>query len=103
MSNLAALLRQGEFVVTAELNPPKSASGAAVKRRTGLLKGNVDAVNVTDSNRSVVAMAAIPAALFVREAGVGPSFRSPAATAIASRCRPISSARPRSASPISCS
>lgn len=72
MSNLAALLRQGEFVVTAELNPPKSASGTAVKRRAGVLKGTVDAVNVTDSNRGVVAMAAIPAALLVREAGVEP-------------------------------
>jgi methylenetetrahydrofolate reductase (NADPH) len=72
LSNLAALLRQGEFVVTAELNPPKSASGTAVKRRAAILKGTVDAVNVTDSNRSVVAMAAIPAALLVREAGVEP-------------------------------
>jgi 5,10-methylenetetrahydrofolate reductase len=72
LSNLAALLRQGEFVVTAELNPPKSASGTAVKRRAGILKGTVDAVNVTDSNRSVVAMAAIPAAVLVREAGVEP-------------------------------
>ena len=70
MSNLAALLRQGEFVVTAELNPPKSASGAAVKRRAGVLKGSVDAINVTDSNRSVVAMAAFPMALHGR-AGVG--------------------------------
>jgi 5,10-methylenetetrahydrofolate reductase len=72
LSNLAELLRQGEFVVTAELNPPKSASGAAVRRRAGVLKGSVDAVNVTDSNRSVAAMAAIPAALLVREAGVEP-------------------------------
>ena len=72
MSNLAALLRQGEFVVTAELNPPKSASATAVKRRAGVLTGTVDAVNVTDSNRSVVAMAAIPDALLVREAGVEP-------------------------------
>jgi 5,10-methylenetetrahydrofolate reductase len=72
LSNLAALLRQGEFVVTAELNPPKSASGTTVKRRAGILKGTVDAVNVTDSNRSVVAMASIPAALLVREAGVEP-------------------------------
>lgn len=58
--------------MTAELNPPKSASGTAVKRRAGILKGTVDAVNVTDSNRSVVAMASIPAALLVREAGVEP-------------------------------
>ena len=72
MSNLAALLRQGDFVVTAELNPPKSASGAAVKRRAGVLRGSVDAVNVTDSNRGVAAMAALPAALLVREAGVEP-------------------------------
>jgi len=72
LSNLASLLRQGEFVVTAELNPPKSASGEVVKRRAGLLKGSVDAVNVTDSNRSIAAMAAIPAALLVREAGVEP-------------------------------
>ena len=72
MSNLAALIRQGEFVVTAELNPPKSASGEVVKRRAAVLKGSVDAVNVTDSNRSVPAMAAIPAAVLVREAGVEP-------------------------------
>jgi methylenetetrahydrofolate reductase (NADPH) len=72
LSNLAALIRQGEFVVTAELNPPKSASGEVVKRRAALLKGSVDAVNVTDSNRSVAAMAAIPAAVLVREAGVEP-------------------------------
>ena len=72
MSNLAALLRQGEFVVTAELNPPKSASGTTVKKRAAVLKDSVDAVNVTDSNRSVVAMAAIPAAVLVCEAGVEP-------------------------------
>ena len=72
MSNLAGLLRQGEFVVTAELNPPKSASGTTVKRRAAVLKDSVDAVNVTDSNRSVVAMAAIPAAVLVREAGLEP-------------------------------
>jgi methylenetetrahydrofolate reductase (NADPH) len=72
LSNLASLLRQGEFVVTAELNPPKSASGEIVKRRAGVLKGSVDAINVTDSNHAVVAMAAIPAAILVREAGVEP-------------------------------
>jgi methylenetetrahydrofolate reductase (NADPH) len=37
-----------------------------------VLKGYVDAVNVTDSNRAVAAMAAIPAAVIVREAGVDP-------------------------------
>ena len=68
MASLASLLRQGEFVLTAELNPPKSAAASVVRRRAGVLKGVVDAVNVTDSNRANVAMAAIPAAVLVRDA-----------------------------------
>ena len=72
MSALASLLRSGEFVVTAELNPPKSAAANVVRRRGEALKGVVDAVNVTDSNRAMVAMAAIPAATIVRSSGVEP-------------------------------
>ena len=72
MSALASLLRSGEFVVTAELNPPKSAAAAVVRRRAEALKGVVDAVNVTDSNRANVAMAAIPAAAIVRSVGLEP-------------------------------
>src|SRR5207302_9956220 len=58
--------------VTAELNPPKSANANAVRRRAGVLKGFVDAANITDSNRAVAAMAAIPAAVIAREAGLDP-------------------------------
>lgn len=72
MSAFAELIRRGEFVVTAELNPPKSAAASVVRRRANVLKGYADAVNITDSNRAVVAMAAIPAAVLVREAGVEP-------------------------------
>ena len=72
MGALASLLRSGEFVVTAELNPPKSAAAGVVRRRGEALKGVVDAVNITDSNRAVAAMAAIPAATIVRSAGLEP-------------------------------
>jgi len=72
LSTFAALLGRGEFVVTAELNPPKSAAASVVRRRAGVLKGYVDAVNVTDSNRAIAAMAAIPAAVIVRDTGVEP-------------------------------
>src|SRR5213594_5112659 len=70
LGTFASLLAAGEFVVTAELNPPKSASATVVRRRAEALKGAVDAVNVTDSNRAMVAMAAIPAAVIVRSAGL---------------------------------
>ena len=72
MSIIRELLRRGDFVVTAELNPPKSASANVVRRRAGVLRGCVDAVNVTDNNRALVSMAAIPAATIVRAAGVEP-------------------------------
>ena len=72
MSALAGLLRSDEFLVTAELNPPKNAAADVVRRRAEALKGVVDAVNVTDSNRAIVTMAAIPAATIVRSAGLEP-------------------------------
>jgi 5,10-methylenetetrahydrofolate reductase len=72
LGSFASLLRQGEFVLTAELNPPKSAAASLVRRRAEVLKGVVDAANVTDSSRANVAMAAIPAAILVRDAGVEP-------------------------------
>lgn len=72
LGTLERLIRAGVFVVTAEINPPKSANGDVVRRRAAVLKGHVDAANVTDSNRAMVAMASLPAALFVREAGVEP-------------------------------
>jgi 5,10-methylenetetrahydrofolate reductase len=72
LSALASLLRSDEFLVTAELNPPKNASASVVRRRAEALKGVVDAVNVTDSNRAIVTMAAIPAATIVRSVGLEP-------------------------------
>jgi 5,10-methylenetetrahydrofolate reductase len=72
LTALASLLRSDVFLVTAELNPPKSASASVVRRRAEALRGVVDAVNVTDSNRAMVTMAAIPAATIVRSAGLEP-------------------------------
>lgn len=72
MGALASLLKSDEFIVTAELNPPKSAAAGVVRRRAEALKGVVDAVNVTDSNRAIAAMAAIPAATIVRSVGLEP-------------------------------
>src|SRR5438552_2218318 len=61
------------FSLRSAIRPTIAASAASVvKRRADLLKGVVDAVNLTDSNRANVAMAAIPAAVLVRDAGVEP-------------------------------
>ena len=72
MSVFAELLRRGEFVVTAELNPPRSADADVVRHRARVLKDYVDAANVTDSSRANPAMSAIPAGHIARDAGVEP-------------------------------
>jgi len=39
LSTFTQLLRRGDFVVTAELDPPKSAAATVVRRRASLPKG----------------------------------------------------------------
>ena len=49
---LAALLDAGEFVLTGEVVPPRSGSGAAVRDAARGLVGYVDAVNITLANNA---------------------------------------------------
>lgn len=71
-SRLARRLQSGHFVVTAEVNPPRHAGGEAVRAEARLLRGAVDAVNLTDCTRGIVRMSSTAAALLVREEGVEP-------------------------------
>ena len=72
MSVFSELLRRDTFVVTAELDPPRSANASAVRRRAGALKGFVDAVNVTDNQGSNVRLASWAGSLAALQAGLEP-------------------------------
>jgi methylenetetrahydrofolate reductase (NADPH) len=61
-SNLEKVLEAGKFAVTGELGPPKSADPGVVIKKVGHLKGNVDAVNLTDNQTSIVRLSSIAAA-----------------------------------------
>jgi len=71
-SNLEKVLEAGHFAVTAELGPPKSADVEVIKRKAGYLKGNVDAVNITDNQTAIVRMSSIAAAFLVSKEGLDP-------------------------------
>ncbi|HHT9118959.1 MAG TPA: methylenetetrahydrofolate reductase [Candidatus Hypogeohydataceae bacterium YC41] len=71
-SHFERLLKQGKFVVTAELGPPKGAERAVVEKKAHLLKGYVDAVNITDCQTSVVRMSSIASAQILLEMGIEP-------------------------------
>jgi len=56
ISSLAAKLAAKQFVVTGELTPPKGTDLSRVFAAAGLLRGSVDAINVTESPRARMTM-----------------------------------------------
>ncbi len=71
-SNLEKLLRAGHFVVTAEIGPPQSADPEVIRRKARLLKGVVDAANITDNQTAIVRMSSIASAVLALQEGVEP-------------------------------
>lgn len=71
-SRLEKVLAAGHFAVTAELGPPQTADRTAIERKAQLLKGVVDAVNITDNQTAVVRLSSIAAGAILVELGLEP-------------------------------
>ncbi len=71
-SNLENVLRSGAFAVTGELGPPKSGDLELVRKKARILKGFVDAVNITDCQTAIVRMSSLTAGLAALAEGVEP-------------------------------
>ncbi len=71
-SNLERVLAGGHFAVTGEIGPPKNHDAGVVREKTAMLKGLVDAANVTDNQTAVVRMSSIATGLLVTQEGLEP-------------------------------
>jgi len=71
-SNLERVLRAGHVAVTAELGPPKNADADAIRKKAALLKGCVDAANITDNQTAIVRMSSIGAGAIALREGLEP-------------------------------
>ena len=71
-SNLEKVLRAGHFAVTGELGPPQNADAAVIARKAAILKGYVDAVNLTDNQTAVVRLSSIASGALLLQAGLEP-------------------------------
>ncbi len=71
-SNLEQILKAGHFAVTSELGPPRSADPNVIREKAKLLKGYVDAFNVTDGQTAIVRMASWAACRLGMEEGLDP-------------------------------
>jgi methylenetetrahydrofolate reductase (NADPH) len=69
---LRSRLQAGDFAVTAEISPPRGASTDAIRRKAELLRGWVDAINITDNQSSRVRLASWAGSLAAMAAGLEP-------------------------------
>jgi methylenetetrahydrofolate reductase (NADPH) len=71
-SRLEKVLTAGHFAVTAELGPPPGADRELVQTKAELLRGVVDAVNVTDNQTAVVRMSSLAVSSMLVQLGLEP-------------------------------
>jgi methylenetetrahydrofolate reductase (NADPH) len=71
-SRLQEILSKGVFAVTAECGPPRGANPEVIRKKGELLKGWVDAVNVTDNQTAIVRMSSIAACAHLLQMGLEP-------------------------------
>jgi methylenetetrahydrofolate reductase (NADPH) len=71
-SRLERVLTEGHFAVTTECGPPRGANPEVIRKKGELLKGSVDAINVTDNQTSVVRMSSIASCVILKEMGFDP-------------------------------
>lgn len=71
-TGLGAAFATGRLAVTAEIGPPRGADPDAVTRKAALLRGWVDAANITDNQGANARMSSLAASVLVQRAGLAP-------------------------------
>jgi len=61
-----------EFLITAEVMPPKGGDPAHMVQMAQALQGRVHAVNITDGSRAVLRMSSIAASVILLQQGIEP-------------------------------
>ena len=71
-SKLEKVLASGNLAVTSECGPPRGAVPEKVKEKAEMLRGYVDAVNVTDNQTAMVRMSSFAACVIIKQMGLDP-------------------------------
>jgi 5,10-methylenetetrahydrofolate reductase len=74
--SLKEKLASGKFVITTEIGPPKGVDTAEMKENAGLLRGRVDAVNLTDQQSSVMRLGSLAGCYLAKQWGLEPVFQT---------------------------
>ncbi len=72
---LCEKIKSGKFIVTSEIAPPKGIDVEEILKDAELVKGRVDALNVTDLQSSVMRMGSLAMCKLLIERGMEPVFQ----------------------------
>ncbi len=72
LTTFRASASAGEFLVTAEVAPPKGGNPEHMIQMAATLKGRVHAVNITDGSRAVLRMSSFAASIILQREGIEP-------------------------------
>ena len=75
MNKFQNAVKSGEFLITAEVAPPKGANPTKMIKMAQTLKGRVHAVNITDGSRAVLRMSSLAGCLILKNHGIEPIFQ----------------------------
>jgi len=70
--NITELAKNGKFVVTAEVGPPKGVDIKEMLDDAELMRGRVDALNVTDQQSSVMRLGSLATCRLLKDRGLEP-------------------------------
>lgn len=73
--SLKTVLDKGKFVITCEVGPLKGTDTTEIIEVAELLKGKVDAANVTDQQSSVMRLGSLAVSHLLKEKGLDPIFQ----------------------------
>jgi len=72
---LKDLFREGKFVITSEIGPPKGTNIESILEEVALLKNKADAINVTENQSSVMRLGSMAVCRLLKERGFEPVFQ----------------------------
>lgn len=72
LTSFRTAAKTGQFLITAEVTPPKGGNPEHMVRMAATLKGRVHAVNITDGSRAVLRMCSLAASAILLQNGIEP-------------------------------
>lgn len=72
---LNELYKTKKFIITAEIFPPKGTNTENLLKKAAILKNHIDAVNVTDNQRSCMRLGALGVSKVLLDSGIEPIYQ----------------------------